>query len=255
MSDMPFCKRLLIQGVTGSIGRSVLSIVRAHRDRFEIVGVSAGSNLSGLLEIAREFDVNSIALENDSKRDSLMEASARLRVEKTYVGPDAIAEQSAQSDYDLLVNAVMGGAGLEPTATALERGLSVALANKETMVAAGPIMSAIAKRTGARILPIDSEHSAIFQCLSGEDRGAIRRIWLTTSGGPFWGRPSVSLENVTVEDALAHPTWNMGAKITVDSATLFNKGLEVIEAERLFGVNAAQIEVVAHRQSIVHSLV
>ena len=149
----------------------------------------------------------------------------------------------------------MGGAGLEPTMAALNRGISVALANKETLVAAGPLVMQAAADHGASVIPIDSEHSAIFQCLLGESEAEIRRIWLTTSGGPFWGKPQRDLNGVTVEQALAHPTWKMGPKITIDSATLFNKGLEVIEATRLFHVRPDQVGVVAHRQSVVHSMV
>jgi 1-deoxy-D-xylulose-5-phosphate reductoisomerase len=247
-------KRLLIQGCTGSIGRSVLSVVREHRGRFRIVGLAAHSNWQQAFADAQEWEVESVAI-SDSTAAAEAIAAKQAGIEKLFSGPDALAEQTARTDFDLLVNAVTGGAGLESTAGALQRGIDVALANKETMVAAGPIMKDIAVRTGAKIIPIDSEHSAIFQCLRGERMSEVRRLWLTTSGGPFWGRKPADLANITVDEALAHPTWKMGPKITVDSATLFNKGLEVIEAQRLFGVEPNRIAVVAHRQSVIHSLV
>jgi len=250
-----FPKRLLIQGATGSIGASTLSIVRAHREHFRVVGLAARSNASALLELAREFRPESLALANADRDLSFAESARQLGVSRVLVGGDAPTQQVAGEDCDLLVNAMSGNAGLDPTMAALERGLSVALANKETLVAAGPLVLSAAARTGARVLPIDSEHSAIFQCLLGEERGSIRRIWLTTSGGPFWGRSMADLQDETPEQALRHPTWKMGPKITVDSATLFNKGLEVIEAERLFGVLPQSIKVVVHRQSVVHSMV
>lgn len=240
-------KRLLLQGATGSIGGSVLAVVREFPDRFRIAGLAARAASPALRALIDEFRPATVAI--------AAEDAADFAPGKRYAGEQAAAEQAAEADYDLLVNALVGTAGLEPTAAALRRGISVALANKETLVAAGHLIPDLARRHGARILPIDSEHSAIFQCLIGENPAHVRKIWLTTSGGPFWGRPFRDLDNVTVADALAHPTWKMGPKITVDSATLFNKGLEVIEAERLFGVAPQAITVVAHRQSVVHSLV
>jgi len=248
-------KRLLIQGCTGSIGRSVLSVVGAHRDRFRVVGLAARSSVEELLTIARDWSAESIAIEDEARAAFLRSEAARGGSPRLFIGVDALQAQCEETDYDLLVNAVTGSAGLEPTATALRRGIDVALANKETLVAAGPVITRLAAENGARILPIDSEHSAIFQCLMGERPQSVRRLWLTTSGGPFWGRSAVELERITVEEALAHPTWKMGPKITVDSATLFNKGLEIIEAERLFGIPPDRIEVVVHRQSVIHSLV
>ena len=248
-------KRLLIQGCTGSIGRSVLSVIGTHRDRFRVTGLAARSSAEALLALAREWSADSIALEDETRADLLRSETARRAGPRLFVGRDALRAQCEDGDYELLVNAVTGSAGLEPTAVALRRGINVALANKETLVAAGPVITRLAAENGARILPIDSEHSAIFQCLMGESRESVRRLWLTTSGGPFWGKSAAELERITVEEALAHPTWEMGPKITVDSATLFNKGLEVIEAQRLFGLPADRIEVVAHRQSVIHSLV
>jgi 1-deoxy-D-xylulose-5-phosphate reductoisomerase len=248
-------KRLLLQGATGSIGRSTLSVVREHPQRFRIAGLACNASVEDLMTLAEEFRPDSLAIAGDSVRESLEKAAKRLGIERIYVGANAAADQARESNYDLLVNALAGSAGLEPTAEALMRGISVAVANKETLVAAGPLMQQIAARNGASILPIDSEHSAIFQCLLGERIENVRRIWLTTSGGPFWGKSQSDLQDVTVAQALDHPTWKMGPKVTVDSATLFNKGLEVIEAQRLFGVAPEQIEVVVHRQSIVHSMV
>ncbi|MBI5059084.1 1-deoxy-D-xylulose-5-phosphate reductoisomerase [candidate division KSB1 bacterium] len=248
-------KSLLLQGATGSIGRSTLAVVREKSKRFRIAGIAAGSDLRGLLEIAAEFHVSSVALHDDAQAGELTAAAKQLGIDRVYVGPRALQEQVAAEYYDLLVNAVMGGAGLRTTMSALERGKSVALANKEALVAAGPLLMKTARAHGAAILPVDSEHSALYQCLLGERADSVRRLWLTSSGGPFWGMPWDSLDDVSVERALAHPTWKMGPKITIDSATLFNKGLEVIEAERLFGVDASRIRVLVHRQSVVHSMV
>lgn len=249
MGRLPQPKRLLLQGATGSIGGSVLAVVRAFPERFRIVGMAARTASDTLRTLAAEFKSPSLALSDES-------CAAGFAADCTiYTGANAAAAQAAEADYDLLVNALVGTAGLKPTAAALQRGLPVALANKEALVAAGPLILELARQNNTHVLPIDSEHSAIFQCLLGENLAAVRKLWLTTSGGPFWGRAFRELDNVTVGDALAHPTWKMGPKITVDCATLFNKGLEVIEAERLFGVPAAAIEVVAHRQSVVHSMV
>jgi 1-deoxy-D-xylulose-5-phosphate reductoisomerase len=251
----PLTKRLLVQGATGSIGTSTLDVVRAHADRFSVVGIAARANVEALLSIAREFHPQSIALEDSTRAKALSEFARNNGRPTLYVGAGAALAQVSDAKYDLLVNAQLGSAGLEPTLSALKRGISVALANKETLVAAGPLVMKAASQHGASVIPIDSEHSAILQCLIGESRDSIRKIWLTTSGGPFWGRPHSSLSSVTVEQALAHPTWKMGAKITIDSSTLFNKGLEVIETSRLFDVTPEQIGVVVHRQSIVHSMV
>ena len=248
-------KRILLQGATGSIGSSTLSVIRRHRDSFQVSGIAARANVDGLLEVATEFRPDSIALEETKNAARVAEFAKSHGIRRTYLGNGAAAQQAMEDEYDLLVNAQMGGAGLEPTMAALLRGISVALANKETLVAAGPLVMKAAAKHGAIVIPIDSEHSAIFQCLAGESLVEVRRIWLTTSGGPFWGKLQRELSGVTVEQALAHPTWQMGAKITIDSATLFNKGLEVIEATRMFHVAADQIGVVAHRQSIVHSMV
>ena len=248
-------KRLLLQGATGSIGSSTLSVIRRHRESFRISGIAARANVEALFAIASEFRPDSIAVEDASRAAQVANFAKTQGIRRIYLGPGAAIQQATEDEYDLLVNAQMGSAGLEPTMAALTRGISVALANKETLVAAGPLVMQAAADHGAAVIPIDSEHSAIFQCLNGESEAEIRRIWLTTSGGPFWAKPQSVLSSVTVEQALAHPTWKMGPKITIDSATLFNKGLEVIEATRLFNVSAEKIGVVAHRQSVVHSMV
>ena len=248
-------KRLLIQGATGSIGQSTLDVVRTHAAQFKVVGLAARGRVEGLLSAAREFRPESLALEDTAHAETVLEFARNAGHLKTYLGEGAALKQAAEAEYDLLVNAQLGSAGLEPTMAALERGISVALANKETLVAAGPVVMKAAASHGAQVIPIDSEHSAIFQCLIGEVPESIRKIWLTTSGGPFWGTPPDRLSSVTVDQALAHPTWRMGSKITVDSATLFNKGLEVIETHRLFGVAPEQIGVVVHRQSVIHSMI
>jgi 1-deoxy-D-xylulose-5-phosphate reductoisomerase len=248
-------KRLLIQGATGSIGRSTLSVVQEQRDQFQVIGLAAGSHVETLLQLAAEFEVPCVALSDTALEEALRAGASSRGIKRIYCGPDAVRDQAAECDYDLLVSALSGGAGFEPTAAALTRGIPVALANKETLVAAGPIMNRLARDHHTRILPIDSEHSALFQCLIGEEIASVRRIYLTTSGGPFWGRKFADLSQVTRDEALAHPTWEMGPKVTIDSATLFNKGLEVIEVERLFGIGPDQIEVVAHRQSVVHSMI
>lgn len=233
----------------------MLSVVSEHRERFRVEGIAARIGCPEIVTVAAKYRVSSVAITDRQSVEGITDGLKQAGVSTIYAGQGALAEQAGEIDYDLLVNAVSGGAGLEPTAAALNRGRSVALANKETLVAAGQIMNRLAAEHNARILPIDSEHSAIFQCLMGEHPENVRRLWLTTSGGPFWGRSRADVESVSVEDALAHPTWKMGPKITIDSATLFNKGLEVIEAARLFGLPVEQICVVAHRQSIVHSMV
>jgi 1-deoxy-D-xylulose-5-phosphate reductoisomerase len=248
-------KRLLLQGATGSIGASVLSVVRSHTHAFRITGIAARSNLDCLADAMREFRPDSVALEDMAQTEPLKQLAEKFNVKHVYCGSDALLRQAEECDYDLYVNAVMGGAGLEPTAAALRRGKSTALANKETLVAAGPIMLELAQQSGATLIPIDSEHSALFQCLIGEAKESIRHLWLTTSGGPFWDRRQRDLTHVSVREALGHPTWKMGPKITIDSATLFNKGLEIIEAQRLFDMPPDRIRIAVHRQSVVHSMV
>lgn len=222
---------------------------------FQVVGIAARRSAREAWDIAREFAVESVALTEENVSDPQISRANRGHSARLFSGAETLAEQAATAEYDLLVNAVTGSAGLEPTRAALERGIPVALANKETLVAAGPLIMQTARDYSAQVIPIDSEHSAVFQCLLGENPAAIRKLWLTTSGGPFWERTPDDLASVTVEETLQHPTWGMGAKITVDSATLFNKGLEVIEAAHLFNLDIEKIGIVTHRQSIVHSMV
>lgn len=248
-------KRLLLIGATGSIGKSTCDVVREQHGKFEITGLSAYSNADLLLDLAAEFKVNAVAVENPANESDFAKRASNLGIKNVYCGAGATIKLVADGDYDLLVNAMMGNAGIVPTITALERGNNVALANKETLVAAGPLVMRSAIANNAAVIPIDSEHSAILQCLVGEQHNQIRKIWLTTSGGPFWRKRPEDLQDVTVEQALNHPRWNMGAKITIDSATLMNKGLEVIETQRLFDLPVGQIGVVRHAEHIIHSFV
>lgn len=240
--------RVAILGSTGSIGRQALDVARAHPDRVEVAVLAAHSSASLLLEQAAEFGVTRLALGDDTVAASVSAPpNARL-----HGGPLAIEELAASDDVDIVLNALVGAAGLRASIAALQAGSRLALANKESLVAGGDI---IARLGVDRILPVDSEHSAIFQCLAGEPRKSVAKLWLTASGGPFRGRSAADLARVTVAEALAHPRWTMGPKITIDSATLMNKGLEVIEAHHLFGLSYDMIEVVIHPQSCVHSMV
>ena len=253
MRILHLVKRIVILGATGSIGTQTLEIVRAHPDRLQVVGLGAGANARLLAEQVAEFRPVAAGLSD-------ADAAAATRAgwpEQTRLlaGPEGLMELAALPEADLVVAAITGLAGLDPLLAALEAGKDVALANKEPLVAAGRIVTEAAARTGARLLPVDSELSAIFQALKGEDRRAIRRILLTASGGAFRDRPVAELAQVTPEEALSHPTWRMGKKVTIDSATLANKGFEVFETKWLFGVELEQIEVIVHHQSIVHSLV
>lgn len=244
--------RLAVLGSTGSIGRAALDVAESLGD-VEVTGLAARGRIDTLAVQASRWRPRVVAVEDRAAADRLR---THLPVGTTLLtGPDAATELAALTDLDTVLVAVVGAAGLRPTLAALEAGHDVALANKETLVAGGALVTAARERRGARLLPVDSEHSAIYQCLHGEDRRAIRRLILTASGGPFLRRPVDALREVTVEEALAHPTWNMGPKVTIDSATLMNKGLEIIEAHWLFGVTPDQIDVVIHPQSLVHSMV
>lgn len=248
-------KRVLIQGATGSIGRSALSIAAEQHDRLKLVGFSSSRRVSELLETARQWRPQSLAIVHPSSENVFALQAKRLGVAEIFVGEDALVQQAGQSDYDILLNAVSGSSGIMPTIAALSRGKDVALANKETLVAAGEVVVKCARDNGANLIPVDSEHSALFQCLIGEEVASVKRLWLTASGGPFWGWNSAELLTVTPKTALEHPTWVMGPKNTVDSATLFNKGLEVIEAVMLFGMPVEKIRVIRHKESVIHSLV
>jgi 1-deoxy-D-xylulose-5-phosphate reductoisomerase len=242
-------KRLLILGSTGSIGTQALDVVG---DDFEIVGLSAGTAHEELVAQARARGVRRIAL---SDPDAAARASEIWAEGEVLAGPEGLVQLVAESDADLVLNAIVGSAGLGPTIVALTEGIDLALANKESLVVGGELVMALAEATGAQIIPVDSEHSALHQLIITERPGTIDKLVLTASGGPFRGRSRAELESVTVEQALRHPTWDMGGKITIDSATLMNKGLEVIEAHHLFGTPYDRIDVVVHPQSIIHALV
>jgi 1-deoxy-D-xylulose-5-phosphate reductoisomerase len=245
-------KRLLILGSTGSIGTQALDVVARAGHAFEIVGLSAGTAHGPLIEQARAHGVRRIAL---SDRDAAARAAESWTEGEVLAGPEGLVELVAGSDADLVLNAIVGSAGLGPTIVALTEGIDLALANKESLVVGGELVTALAEATGAQIIPVDSEHSALHQLIVTERPGTIDTLVVTASGGPFRGRRRAELESVTVEQALRHPTWDMGGKITIDSATLMNKGLEVIEAHHLFGTPYDRIDVVVHPQSIIHGLV
>jgi 1-deoxy-D-xylulose-5-phosphate reductoisomerase len=245
-------KRLLILGSTGSIGTQALDVVARAGGAFEVVGLSAGTAYGPLIEQARAHGVRRVAL---SDPDAAARAAEAWTEGEVLAGPEGLVELVAASDADLVLNAIVGSAGLGPTIVALTEGIDLALANKESLVVGGELVTALAEATGAQIIPVDSEHSALHQLIVTERPGTIDRLIVTASGGPFRGRARAELESVTVEQALRHPTWEMGGKITIDSATLMNKGLEVIEAHHLFGTPYSQIDVVVHPQSIVHALV
>ena len=242
-------KSLIILGSTGSIGTQALEVCR--RDGYKVNALAAGSNIKLLEEQAREFKVKAVAVFDNEKAKELEVKLADTDI-KVLSGVEGVCE-IAQYDADIVLNSVVGIAGLRPTLSAIESGKDIALANKETLVTGGEIVNRKAREKGVKILPVDSEHSAIFQSIQGAPKGSVRKILLTASGGPFYKKTKKDLENVTVKDALNHPNWSMGAKITIDSATLMNKGLEVIEAVHLFGLMPKYIEVLVHRQSIVHS--
>ena len=241
-------RRILIIGSTGSIGTQALDVVERNPG-LEVVGLAAASSWELLLEQAAAHRVERVAL---AEPDAAARASEHSGIE-VLAGPEGLVELITDSSCDLVLNALVGSAGLGPTVAALGEGIDLALANKESLVVGGELVMALAEATGAQLLPVDSEHSALFQLIAGERPGTIDRLVLTASGGPFRGR--TDLDSVTREEALAHPTWDMGGKITIDSATLMNKGLELIEAHHLFGLPYDQIDVVVHPQSIVHALV
>lgn len=244
-------KIISILGSTGSIGTQALDV--AHKNGYRIRGLVAGQNIDMLEAQAREFGPEAVALFDSSAAAELKSRLADTNI-KVLCGADGV-EQVAKLKVDILLNSIVGIAGLRPTLAAIESKNDIALANKETLVTAGTLVNKKAAENGVKIIPVDSEHSAIFQSLQGAPSGSLKKILLTASGGPFYGKTARDLENVTVEQALAHPNWSMGRKITIDSATLMNKGLEVIEAVHLFGVSPDDIEVIVHRQSILHSAV
>ncbi len=249
----PAVKKLVILGSTGSIGESALRVVEQFPDRLQVVGLAVGRRYERALEQARRFRVRRIAVADaEAARRCAAQAPPEVAV---LAGPEGLQALAAWEEADLVLAAVVGMAGLQPVLAALGRGTDVALATKEALVAAGRLVLEAGAKTGARLLPVDSEHSAVFQCLDGRPAGAVRRIILTASGGPFVNQPGINFDRVTVAEALKHPRWNMGRKVTVDSATMMNKGLELMEAHWLFGVDFDRIEVMIHPESIVHSLV
>jgi 1-deoxy-D-xylulose-5-phosphate reductoisomerase len=244
-------RKVVIAGSTGSIGTQAIEVVQGS-DELELVALAAGSNHELLLEQTRALGVGRIALSDESAAARASEAWTGGEV---LAGSEGLVELIVESGADLVLNALTGSAGLGPTVATLGEGIDLALANKESLVVGGELVMALAEATGAQVIPVDSEHSALHQLVAGEAPGTVDRLVLTASGGPFRGHSHEELEEVTVEQALAHPTWDMGGRITIDSATLFNKGLEVIEAHHLFGTPYEQIDIVVHPQSIVHGVV
>ena len=247
-------KRIAILGSTGSIGRQTLDVVRQHPDRFQVEVITAGSNAALLAEQARAFDVPHAVICNTSKYAEVCDILAGTKTE-VHAGIDAACDLVTGDNVDIVVASMVGFSGLRPTLSAIRAGKDIALANKETLVAAGSVVMAEAQRCGVKILPVDSEHSAIFQCLQAACGNPLERIHLTASGGPFRTWPREKIEQAGKDLALKHPNWNMGAKITIDSATMMNKGFEVIEAKWLFDVEPERIHVVVHPESVIHSMV
>jgi len=248
-------KRLTLLGATGSVGLRALDLVASFPEEFSIAGLAArGSNVDLIADLCRKYAPSAVALIDRAAVDRLAALLPAPRPE-ILGGPEGLVALARDVDADVVLSALVGAAGLLPTMAGIEAGRAIALANKETLVMAGSLMTAAARTRSVPLLPVDSEHSAVFQCLAGHNRSEVHRVLLTASGGPFRETPKAALEVVTVEDALRHPTWKMGAKITIDSATLMNKGLEVIEARWLFDLAPEQVHVVVHPQSIVHSMV
>jgi len=247
-------KKIAILGSTGSIGTQALDVIAAHPDVFEVEVLTAQRNADLLIEQAKQFNPNAVVIGDDAQYEKVKAALLPLHI-KVFAGENALASVVQMDSINLVLTALVGYSGLKPTIKAIEAGKNIALANKETLVVAGELITTLAREKGVNIYPVDSEHSAIFQCLVGEFHNPIEKIILTASGGPFRGKKKNELVHVTKTQALKHPNWTMGAKVTIDSASLMNKGLEVIEAKWLFGLNPAQVEVVVHPQSIIHSMV
>ena len=247
-------KRIAILGSTGSIGIQALDVIRQHPDHFIAEVLTANNNADILIKQALEFKPDSVVISDEKQYQKVKDALDPQQI-KVYTGANVLSQVVELDNIDMVLTALVGFAGLEPTLKAIEAGKQIALANKETLVVAGELVTAAAKEKGVNIYPVDSEHSAIFQCLAGEFHNPVEKIYLTASGGPFRGMTLEALKNVTKNEALKHPNWCMGAKITIDSASLMNKGLEVIEAHWLFGLKADQIDVIVHPQSVIHSIV
>jgi len=251
--DSPI-KRLSILGSTGSVGRNTLEVIRHHRHQFEVIGLAAGRNVNVLIEQALEFRPQYVSLNSASEADIFRSQNPDPQIQ-VLVGSSGAEQIASLPENDIVVSAITGIDGLKPTLKAIEMGKRVALANKESMVVAGPFLQQLARQSGAEIIPVDSEHSGIYQCLRKERPEDIKKVVLTASGGPFFRYSPEQMKAVTLEDTLHHPRWEMGRKITVDSATMMNKGLELIEARWLFNLAPEQLDVVVHPQSIIHSLV
>lgn len=249
-----FKKRIALFGSTGSIGKQTLEVVAANPHLFEISVLTAHKNADLLIEQALKFNPNVVVIVDEAGYQKVNDSLKNSDV-KVYTGEEALISVAQMAEIDIVLTALVGFSGLKPTIAAIEAGKNIALANKETLVVAGEIVTKLAKEKGVNIYPVDSEHSAIFQCLTGEAMNPIEKIYLTASGGPFRGKKREELISITKEQALKHPNWDMGAKITIDSASMMNKGLEVIEAKWLFGLTNQQIDVIVHPQSIIHSLV
>jgi 1-deoxy-D-xylulose-5-phosphate reductoisomerase len=247
-------KNIAILGSTGSIGTQALDVIRANPDAFVVEVLTGNGNADLLIKQAIEFDPNTVVIADESKYQYVKDALSSFDI-KVFSGNKAVTDVVQMDSIDMVLAAIVGYAGLESTISAIKAGKQIALANKETLVVAGDLVTTLAKQHGVNLYPVDSEHSAIFQCLAGEFHNPIEKIYLTASGGPFKGKDKAFLASVKKEQALKHPNWEMGAKITIDSASLMNKGLEVIEAKWLFGLKPEQIDVIVHPQSIVHSLV
>lgn len=247
-------KFIAILGSTGSIGTQALEVIAAHPENLQVEVLTAQNNAALLIEQAKRFNPNAVVIVNESLYPQVKDALVPLDI-KVYTGEKSLNAVVEMDSIDLVLTALVGYSGLKPTINAIQAGKNIALANKETLVVAGELITQLAREKGVNIYPVDSEHSAIFQCIVGEFQNKIEKIILTASGGPFRGRKIDELKSVTKAQALKHPNWTMGAKVTIDSATLMNKGLEVIEAKWLFGLKAEQVEVVVHPQSIIHSMV
>jgi len=252
MMKVPRKRRVTLLGSTGSIGTSTLQVAKKLPEQIEIVGLAAATNIEKLAEQAREFNVQHVAIFDSSKESALK--SLLPKGTHIYCGPDGLLELASLNEADIALISIVGTEGLRPALAAIDAGKDLAIASKEILVMAGEVITAAAKKQNVKLLPVDSEHNAIFQCLDGQ-KAEVSRLILTASGGPFREMPAEDLSDVTPEQALCHPTWDMGPKITIDSATLFNKGLEMIEARWLFGIEMDRIDVVVHPQSIIHSMV
>lgn len=246
-------RRIAILGSTGSIGTQALDVVSHHPELFQVEMLSAGSNASLLIEQARKFNPNAVVICNKDKYAEVKEALDPLDI-KVFAGVESAGDLAGGSNVDIVLAAMVGFSGLAPTISAMKKGKVIALANKETLVAAGSIITHLSREYNSPLIPVDSEHSAVFQCLQGE-RAQVEKVLLTASGGPFFNLPKEDFEKITVEQALNHPNWKMGNKVTIDSASMMNKGLEIMEAAWLFNIPADKIEVVVHPQSIIHSMV